>query len=236
MRVLVTRPLEDAKETARLLEAMGYEAVIAPLLEIRFHDGPPISFEGVQAILATSANGVRALARRTSERSLPVFCVGPQTAEAARDAGFTEIKSADGDAKALAACVTQWASPGAGLLLHATGQEAEGKLESDLTRAGFSVRRETLYEAAALAQLPDAAIEALRTSNLDMALFFSPRSAKIFCQCVEHAGLTAQTASLIACCISKNAADALFLSFREIHIAQQPNQSALLDCLWKEPV
>ncbi len=179
MRVLVTRPLEDAKETARLLEAMGHEAVIAPLLEIRFHDGPLISLEGVQAILATSANGVRALARRTSERSLPVFCAGPQTAEAAREAGFTEIKSADGDAKALAACVTQWASPGVGLLLHAAGQEAEGKLRSDLTRAGFSVRRETLYEAAALAQLPDAAIEVLRTSNLDTALF-SRRAVRRF--------------------------------------------------------
>ncbi|HSZ73389.1 MAG TPA: uroporphyrinogen-III synthase [Rhizomicrobium sp.] len=235
MRVLVTRPLEDAKETARLLEAMGHEGIIAPLLEIRFHDGLPVSLEGVQAILATSANGVRALARRTNERSVPVFCVGPQTAEAAKAASFAHIKSAGGDVKALAEAISQWASPDAGALLHAAGQETEGKLESDLARAGFSVRRETLYEAVASVQLPEAVINALGTSNLDAMFFFSPRSAKVFCQCVERAGLAAQTTSLTACCISKNTADALSLSFRKVHIALQPNQSALLDCLRGHP-
>ena len=99
---------------------MGHDAIIAPLLEIRFHNRPPVSLDGVQAILATSANGVRALARRTSDRSLLVFCVGPQTAEAAKALGFAHVKNADGDAKALAAAVTQWASPDAGVLLLTT--------------------------------------------------------------------------------------------------------------------
>ncbi len=70
-----------------------------PLLSVRFHDGPPLALDGAQAILATSANGVRALARRSRARDLPVFAVGPQTAEAAREAGFANVKSADGDAE-----------------------------------------------------------------------------------------------------------------------------------------
>ena len=65
MRVLVTRPIEDAGETEALLKARGHKAVIAPMLNIVFHDGPPIELAGVQAILVTSANGVRALSRRT---------------------------------------------------------------------------------------------------------------------------------------------------------------------------
>ena len=66
MRILVTRPAEDGAEIARLLAAMGHQALLAPLLTVRIHDGPPLSLAGIQAVLATSANGVRALAARTA--------------------------------------------------------------------------------------------------------------------------------------------------------------------------
>src|ERR1700749_3338061 len=81
MRVLVTRPEEDAVRIAEILKSRGHEPVIAPLLKTNFHNGPDISLDGVQAILATSANGVRALATRTRRRDIPLFAVGPQTAQ-----------------------------------------------------------------------------------------------------------------------------------------------------------
>jgi uroporphyrinogen-III synthase len=231
MRVLVTRPLQDAQETAHLLEEIGHSAIIAPLLEMRFFDGTPLSLDGVQAILATSANGVRAIARRTDERAIPVFAVGTQTAETAKSAGFTNVKNADGDAEVLAKATMQWASPKEGFLLHASGKDTEGKLEADLARAGFSVRRETLYEATAMEQLPTEAVEALEASSLDAVLFFSPRSAKIFCDCVSRAGLGETARRLIACCISARAAQALTMSFQAVRIAEHPDQAALLRCL-----
>ena len=231
MRVLVTRPLQDALETARMLETMGHSALIAPLLEIRFLDGPELLLDGVQAVLATSANGVRAFARRTTDRAIPVFAVGMQTAEAAKAAGFANVRSADGDADALAKAVAQWTTPGAGALLHAAGKEAEGKLEADLKRAGFSVQRETLYEAVAAKELAAEAARALKGSRLDAALFFSPRSARTFCECVNHLGLGDHVRGLVACCISAKAANALTLVFQEVRIAERPNQDALLRCL-----
>ncbi|HEY5237600.1 MAG TPA: uroporphyrinogen-III synthase [Rhizomicrobium sp.] len=231
MRVLVMRPLQDAQETARLLEEMDHSAIVAPLLEMRFFGGPPLSLDGVQAILATSANGVRAIARRIDERAIPVFAVGTQTAEAAKSAGFKSIKNADGDAEALAKATMQWASPKNGALLHASGKDTEGKLEADLTRAGFSVRRETLYEAIAVEQLPAEAAQALKASSLDAVLFFSPRSAKILCDCVSRAGLGQTTRRLVACCISARAAQALTMSFQGVRIAEHPDQAALLRCL-----
>ena len=70
MRVLVTRPEDDARETAVRLKALGHEPILAPLISIRFIDGPDIDLAGVQALIATSSNGVRALARRTSRRDI----------------------------------------------------------------------------------------------------------------------------------------------------------------------
>jgi uroporphyrinogen-III synthase len=230
MQILVTRPAEDGAEIARLLADMGHEAVLAPLLTVQIFDGPKLALDGVQAILATSANGVRALAARTDARDVAIFAVGPQTAEAAVRAGFIRIRNADGDAAVLADAIPAWADPKRGPLLHAAGEESSGKLAEALTAKGFQVRRETLYRVDAAAHLPDAAVQALRENTVQAALFFSPRSAQIFADRVAQAGLS--TAGLLAVCISAKTADAFQnLAFSEIRIAAAPNQAALLACL-----
>src|SRR5579872_4370086 len=71
VRVLVTRPCEDAKTLAAKLTLRGHQPITAPLLEIRFHPAEPVHLNGVQAILVTSANGVRGFAAAVRERHLP---------------------------------------------------------------------------------------------------------------------------------------------------------------------
>lgn len=230
MKVLVTRPAEDCAQIARRLAEMGHEALLAPLLTVRFQDGPALVLAGIQAVLATSANGVRALARRTDRRDLPLFAVGPQTTEAARVAGFLRIRNADGDAAALAEAVPGWADPGAGALLHVTGEEGGGWLAQTLQARGFNVRRMELYRVDAAAELPPPAAQALQQGAVEAALFFSPRSARVFGECVTKSGLS--TARLTAVCISANTAAALEgITFAGIRVAAAPNQDALLACL-----
>lgn len=232
MRILVTRPEEDTAEISQKLRAMGHEVIAAPLLRIQFFDGPEIALGGVQAILATSANGVRAIARRTSRRDVPLFAVGPQTEAEARAAGFTHIRNAHGDGAALARATAGWAKPEAGALLHAAGAEAPKLLVADLQKSGFTVRREVLYEAQAAQYLPNAAAQALKAGSLDAVMHFSSRSAKIFADCVTREGLGAHCEKLIALCISEAAATALSpLHFRETRVAKAPNQEALVALL-----
>jgi uroporphyrinogen-III synthase len=232
MRVLVTRPQEDAAETAALLAARGHEAVSAPLLGVHYHDGDALNLDGVQALLATSVNGIRAFIRRSASRDIPVFAVGSQTAEAARVAGFTDVRNADGNSQDLAAAVRGWASPQAGTLLHIAGAEAEGRLADLLSMAGYAVRTTVLYDVPAATTLPPAARDALDAGTLDAALFLSARSATVFVEVVTKARLTAVCRRLIAVCISEAAAKPLAgLAFKEIRIAARPNQASLLDCL-----
>jgi uroporphyrinogen-III synthase len=232
MRVLVTRPKIDADETARLLKARGHIPLVAPLMEIRFRDGPEISLPGIQAILATSSNGVAALARRTSGRDVPLFAVGPRTASVARDAGFQTVKMADGDALALAGAARDWAQPGNGALLHAAGAETKGELAMQLLRDGFDVRTIILYDAVAVTELPVACKSALESDALDAVLMFSPRSSRIFSDCVVKAGLSEKCGRLIGCFISQAAADSVSpLEFRAVRVAESPNQDAMLRLL-----
>src|ERR1019366_2458690 len=116
LRILITRPREGGEEIAARLAEMGHQALLAPLLTPRFAGGPEPDLDDVEAILATSANGIRALSRRTARRDLAVFAVGPQTTEEALRSGFSLVKNADGDAKALAEAASVWASRTGGLL------------------------------------------------------------------------------------------------------------------------
>jgi uroporphyrinogen-III synthase len=233
MRVLVTRPEDDAAETAALLKARGHNAIVAPLLGVNYHDGHPLHLDGVQALLFTSVNGVRAFARRTSLRDFPAFAVGSQTAAAARVAGFSHVYDADGNVEQLAGAVRALAKPDGGALLHAAGAEAEGRLASLLTAAGFTVRTEVLYDVPAVREMPEAARAAIAAGEADAALLFSARSAQVFADCLAKAGLS--PAGLIAACISEAASRPLSaLPFKEIRIAARPNQTSLLDVLGSE--
>lgn len=232
MKVLVTRPLEDAEKTAAEIESRGHDAIIAPLMKIFFRTGPDIVMDGVQAILATSANGVRALAMRTSRRDLPVYAVGPQTAEAASNAGFQIVKHANGNSAALVEAVAKWAVPQLGTLFHASGVKTKGDVARKLAAAGFSVRSEILYESAAVETLPSTACKALASGQLGAVLVYSPRSAEIFTACAIRAGFANVCKKVDALCISTAAAAALApLQFRTVRVAERPNEDDLLTLL-----
>ncbi len=102
-RVLVTRTREQSGDMASALRAAGAEPVLLPMIELV----PALETEGLDAALAqldrydgllfTSANAVRAFARRAHELDpergfaglrARVLCVGPQSARAALEAGL----------------------------------------------------------------------------------------------------------------------------------------------------
>ncbi|MEC9346938.1 MAG: uroporphyrinogen-III synthase [Pseudomonadota bacterium] len=236
MRVLVTRPADDAVATARLLAAAGHSCLIDPVLDIRFRDSGTPDLDDVQALLATSRNGVRALARATPRRDIPLCAVGRSTAALARESGFGRVEDADGDVADLVAMVGRLFRPGDGALYHAAGSELAGDLSGDLRRQGFTVQREVLYHAEAARTLLPATRDALDAGRIDAVLFFSPRSAQGFVSLVTEAGLEHRCSRLLACCISERAATAArALPFRTVRTAAAPNQDALLALLDDRP-
>ena len=232
MRLLITRPIEAAEPLAAALAKLGHSAILAPMLEVRLRDGETLSLTDVQAILATSANGVRAFLHRSDRRDLPLYAVGPQTAEAAREAGFRSVVSAEGDGAALAEKAASDLDPAKGALFHAAGAETAGRLIETLKARGFTMESEILYDAVPVDALPASAEAALRENKLDGVLFFSPRTAKIFSQRVSAAKIIETCAPLTAFCISAATATALGdLEFARVAVAGNPNQSAIFALL-----
>jgi uroporphyrinogen-III synthase len=230
MRVWITRPAEDAAGLAEALRAQGIEVVIEPLLRIVFIDGPPLDPAGAQALLATSANGVRAFARRAERRDVPVLAVGDASAKAAREEGFANVESASGDVVALAELVRRRLDPKDGPLLHIAGTDLAGDLAGALRKAGFEYRREVLYAARAAQELSEALVADIRGGALDAVLVFSPRTAKILVGLMRAADLAAASPRLICFCLSQAVAAAVSpLRWRDVVIASQPTQAAMID-------
>lgn len=237
-RLLITRPAEDAAPLAERLAAMGYATAVEPMLDLVWLDGPEPDLRDVQALLFTSANGVRGYLKRTARRDRPVYAVGDATARAARDAGFAQVESASGDVYALARLVTERCRPEAGLLLHVAGSKLAGDLAGLLEGAGFSLRRETLYDAVPSPRLGEATADLMRTHRLSGALFFSPRTARSFVRLVAEAGLVDACRTVDAFCLSPAVAEAastygagLPMPWRSVRTAPRPEQEALLALL-----
>jgi len=232
LRALVTRPREEAESLAAALAMRGIEALIEPMMEIHYQAPESLDLAGVQAILCTSANGVRALARASGARGVPLLAVGDTTAVRARAEGFGVVESAGGDVGDLARLAAARLPPRGGPLLHVAGNIVAGDLPGLLRAQGFTVERRVLYEARAAAALSPAAIAGLRAGSIAFGLFFSPRTAAIFARLVGVAGVAESCARITALSISA-AADAALASlpWHDRRIARRPNQPALLDVL-----
>jgi uroporphyrinogen-III synthase len=234
MKVLVTRAEGDAEKLAARLAERGHQSVIESLLTIRFRPEAARSIEpfldGVQALLFTSANGVRAFADATKRRDFRAFAVGDATAAAARAAGFADVISASGAVDDLAKLVIGRLKPKAGALFHAAASVTAGDLQGLLEAAGFSVRRAVLYEAVESERLSAATRGMIARREIDAALFFSPRSAATFVRLA--AGLDEGCKHMVAVALSSAVAEKLApLPWRRIAVAAAPNESALLAAL-----
>ena len=87
MKVIVTRPRDQAGPLVARLEQLGHEVVECPLIEIEPFDDP-VDVDGYEWVIVTSPNGARELVRRACGSLPKVAAVGPGTAETLRELGI----------------------------------------------------------------------------------------------------------------------------------------------------
>jgi uroporphyrinogen-III synthase len=233
MHILVTRPAEDSKATVAALEASGHRASAIPLLVIEEETRADVGLDHVQTLLVTSANGIRAFASLSSRRDVNVMTVGAASATAARDLGFSDVVSADGDAAALATLAAGSRDKNAGRLIHLAGADAAGDLVSYLKAQGFDAERRVFYAARGITTMPTKLKSILdNAAMLDGILFYSGRTVQIFQTLVAGAEQVEACRRLTAYCLSPAIAKvAETLPFQRVKAAERPNEPSLLGLL-----
>ena len=225
--ILVTRPEPGLSETCRHLAARGLHPIQASLFAIEPRPVKPIPASHPQAALVTSAHALAAL-----DPAIPlVFAVGDATAARARALGARAVHSAGGDAGALLALCRARLTPKAGPLLLHCGEGQAMRLAADLRLAGFRVIRRVVYAQRPAAQIPDAALEALRAESLAAALFMSANAAHVFARLLPpscHTALRRVDALAISPAASKPIAA---LPWQSVRVALRPTAEDVLALL-----
>lgn len=207
MKVLILRPRPGADETAERARALGLDPLVAPLFSIRPLPWPPPEPAAFDAAILTSANAARHGGDGlTPFLALPCYAVGERTAEAARDAGFGDVRAGPSDGAALARVAR---ADGIKAAIHFCGQ--------DHIALGAPVA----------AQVPVYAAEPVDTPPSRMqdalALLHSPRAAALF------AGLAGDRRGAIrVAAISAQTAAAAGAGWKSLDVAAEPRDQALL--------
>ena len=232
MRVLVTRPEPDATALKAHLVAQGHEVLIEPLMELRFDDLDPIELGGVQALIATSRNGLRALAASPeleAARQLPLFAVGPGPAATARGLGFQMVIKGPGTGRELVSLITDGIDVNAGSLLHLAGDVLAFDFVAELGRLGYHVLQPLVYVAEPVQRLSGSTVTRLRNGQIAGVLLLSPRTAQIYADLLHQHDLVEASSNLVHYCISEATADRLAdLGQLKVEIAEAPNLKEVL--------
>src|SRR6185312_5007825 len=232
MRVVVTRPQTDSERTAAALEALGHEVLVAPLMRI---EPVAVDLAGTwSAIVITSANALQAVpATADGVKTLPVFAVGDRSAEAARQAGFAEVSSANGDIKDLVRLVAAHAVHAKAPLLYLAGKDRSGDLVPQLAAHGIDAEMKVVYRIAAEV-FPPVLAAALESGDVDAVLHFSRRSAELFVEGARSSGVAGPAEDVRHLCLSAQVAEPLAGASR-IAVAVRPEEVALIALLRAQP-
>lgn len=226
LAVIVTRTQPGADETAASLTRHGYRALVSPMLQIVPSGLDPAALRGVRDFIFTSANGVHAFAASgTPAEGLTAWCVGPSTAAAARETGFSRVVEGDGDAEDLARRILTARGEISGPLLHIANDAAAGNLVSALAQAGLDARFAAAYRTEPAPALSAPALAALKEGPAVLLVHSAKGAAAI-----AQTGVKLDQAVVVA--ISAAAAAPLQgTPLAGLHIAGRPNEDALMAAL-----
>ena len=228
MRLLVARPQPEADATAEKLRALGHAVLVAPLLRIK-----PVEADlsgDWSAVIVTSINTLRAIKpeRLKPFITLPLFGVGDRSARAAQDLGFRDVRSAQGDAQALAALIVKNKPAGSRPLLYLAGEDRAADIAAALAPHGIAVTLKEVYRAVATGYPPEL-FAAVEQGRIDAVLHFSRRSAEHYLSGARDAGLLKQALLPRHFCISGQVAEALTSAgAAQVSVAARADEAAVI--------
>lgn len=228
MRVALSRPQAEGERSAAALRARGHDVLIAPLMRV---DAVAADLAGDwSAVAITSANAAAALAADNPLLQLPLYAVGARSAETARAAGFTDVISADGDARALVRLIAE-RHKAATPLLYLAGEDRAADLVAELARRGIKADMRVVYRAVSV-PFPPALTHALRGGALDAVLHYSARSAENFVAGARTAGVAREAMAIRHFCLSAQVAAPLRAAgASNVAVAKHPDEAALIELL-----
>ena len=180
MHILLTRPLEDCSEMILKFKSLGHQVSHLPLLSIDKINYDQIDFSNYEGIIFTSANAVKFLNLKQIDKKIFCFCVGNATEKKARESGFQNVITAEGNVNNLKELVLQNFNQKDGGLIYVSGEVVSTDLDQQLIKKGYKIDRVINYKTTHNQKFDEKFVTDLKLNIPDMVYIYSQNSAQSF--------------------------------------------------------
>lgn len=221
--VLVTRPIEQARQFAADIDALGAKAIIEPMLTI-----VPVAvhwdqFSLPDAILLTSPQALKAQHFPERFSDIPVFCVGEKTLHLAEEAGAHDVVSGDHGIESVYPLLRERIAAGS-KILYVRGDVVSQDVPTALSE--YRVQEAISYKSVAIDSLSHELHDLF--SRLHTITLFSPRTGAILKVIMTAKGLIKQASNINLLCLSPSVLDSVRdIHWKSAHVAETPTQNAM---------
>ena len=180
MHILFTRPLADCSDIILKFKSLGHQVSHLPLLNIEKMNYEEINFSDYGGIIFTSANAVKFLDLKKLDKNINCFCVGDLTEKKARNFGFQNTISAEGNVLNLKELILQNYKFKNKPLLYISGEIISADLDQQLINEGYIVKRIINYRVSHNENFDENFINELKLNIPDIVYIYSQNSASSF--------------------------------------------------------
>ena len=180
MHILLTRPLVDCSDMILKFKSLGHQVSHLPLLNIEKMNYEEINFSDYGGIIFTSANAVKFLDLNKLDKNIICFCVGDLTEKKARNFGFQNTISAEGNVLNLKELILQNYKFKNKPLLYISGEIISADLDQQLINEGYIVKRIINYRVSHNENFDENFINELKLNIPDIVYIYSQNSASSF--------------------------------------------------------
>ena len=178
MHIVITRPKEDSFYLIERLKKLGHLVTHLPVIKIEKLKTNKINLLNYKAVIFTSSNAIKFINIEKFDLKIKCFCVGGATEFTAKQAGFINTYSSEGTVDSLIELIIRTLDTKSGKLLYLSSEFISKDLDSDLTRAGFSVDRISNYTSLPIEQIDKTTLNFLKKNPPDVFFIYSSKSAK----------------------------------------------------------
>ena len=186
MHILLTRQLEDCTNLMTRFVGLGHMVSHLPLLNIEkvLYDQKIIN--DCKAIIFTSANAIKFLDTKETNKKIKCFCVGLATEKKAKSVGFQNIISAEGNVRNLKELILQNFVPSEGSIVYVSGEIISSDLDQQLINEGFFIKRIINYKSTHNKNFDSNFIDKLKSNIPDIVYIYSYNSALSFLNFIKN--------------------------------------------------
>ena len=209
MHVLFTRPIDDSKDLILKFKSLGHIVSSIPVISIKKKEYPKIDFSSFKGIIFTSSNAIKFLDTKLLDKNIKCFCVGNATELLAKEKGFQNIFSAEGNVNNLKEIILQNFKSSEGKLLYISGETITFELDKFLISEGLKVERIINYSSDPIEKFNEILIDDLKNNVPDIVYIYSQNSAISFKNLIKNYNLQNHWMNTNLMCISEKTSSVL---------------------------